>query len=143
VVGTKEDLLLAPVAGPPGDVNLSVSGLRGDGIPELRAKLDELVRAARAEEPPPSPFLVLRPGRDPFVVRKEGTRYRVSGPRVERWVAETDLEDPHQVSTLQRRLVRAGVERRLGEAGAHRGDEVMIGDSTFEYIPKEADADQG
>ena len=60
----------------------------------------------------------------------------MSGPRVERWVAEADLEDPKQVAELQRRLVKAGVERRLAEAGARRGDEVLIGHSTFEFIPE-------
>jgi GTPase len=61
----------------------------------------------------------------------------VVGPQVERWVAETDLEDPRQVAALQRRLVRAGVERRLAEAGARRGDEVVIGGRTFEFIPED------
>jgi len=136
-VGTKADLISAPVVERSDGVDLAVSGLRGDGVSELGARLDELVRVARSEEPPTSAFVVLRPGRDPFVVRKEGARYRVSGPRVERWVAETDLEDPRQVTTLQRRLVRAGVERRLAEAGAHRGDEVVIGGSAFEFIPEE------
>ena len=36
---------------------------------------------------------------------------------------------------LQRRLVRAGVERRLARPGRRRGDEVMIGGTAFEFIP--------
>ncbi len=132
-VGTKLDLLTAPTTAA---VDLSVSGLTGEGIPALSERLDAEVTAARASEPPRSPFVVLRPGRDPFVVRREGGGYRVSGPGVERWVAETDLEDPRQVAQLQRRLVKAGVERRLAEAGARSGDEVLIGPSTFEFIPE-------
>jgi Obg family GTPase CgtA-like protein len=62
---------------------------------------------------------------------------------VERWVADADLEDPHQVTILQRRLVRAGVERRLAEAGARRGDEVVIGDSAFEFIPEKDEGSRG
>ena len=46
------------------------------------------------------------------------------------------MDDPRQVTDLQRRLVRAGVERRLAEAGARRGDEVVIGDTTFSFIPE-------
>jgi GTP-binding protein len=69
------------------------------------------------------------------VVKREGERFRVTGPRVERWVAEVDLDDEAEVSALQRRLVRAGVERRLAEAGARRGDEVLIGGVAFDFLP--------
>ncbi len=116
-------------------VDLVVSGVTRQGIDDLQKKLRELVEEARRDEPPPSPFVVLRPAREAFVVKREGERYRVVGARVERWVAEVDLDDDAQVDELQRRLLRAGVERRLAEAGARRGDEVVIGDSSFEFIP--------
>ncbi len=82
--------------------------------------------------------MVLRPGHPRFEVRREGSRFRVIGRGVERWVAETDLEDPRQVERLQRRLVKEGVERQLAAAGASRGDEVVIGSSTFEFVPEES-----
>jgi len=135
VVGTKADL--APGAEPPAGFALAVSGVTGEGLPELAARLSALVAEVRAEEPEPAPYVVVRPGRDPFTVRREGERFRVSGPRVERWVAETDLEDARQVVELQRRLVKAGVERRLVAEGARRGDEVLIGGRAFEFIPDE------
>jgi Obg family GTPase CgtA-like protein len=57
-------------------------------------------------------------------------------------VAEIDMDDERQVAELQRRLVRAGVERRLADAGARRGDEVVIGRTAFEFIPdRVAEAD--
>jgi Obg family GTPase CgtA-like protein len=52
-------------------------------------------------------------------------------------VSETDLEDPGAVARLQARLRRSGVERRLADAGARRGDEVMIAGRAFEYLPDE------
>jgi Obg family GTPase CgtA-like protein len=55
---------------------------------------------------------------------------------VETWVSETDLEDPEKLARLQRRLVKEGVERELASAGARRGDEVVIGDVAFEYLPE-------
>jgi GTPase len=94
------------------------------------------VAEAVAREPVRSPYVVIRPARETFVVRREGERYRVAGQRVERWVSEVDLDDPRQVTELQRRLVRAGVERRLAEAGAKRGDEVVIAGRAFEFIPE-------
>jgi GTPase len=137
VVGTKADLLPEQRGELPEGVDLAVSAITGRGMDELALRVEEAVKVARTEEPPPTPYVVIRPGRDPFVVRREHDRYRVSGPRVERWVAEVDMDDPRQVTDLQRRLVRAGVERRLAEAGAHRGDEVVIGDTTFSFIPED------
>jgi GTP-binding protein len=140
VVGTKADLLPDPPGPLPEGVDLAVSALTGPGMEALRNRIQELVALARAEEPQRSSYVVMRPGREPFVVKREGERYRVTGPRVERWVAEADLEDTRQVARLQRRLVRAGVERRLADAGARRGDEVLIGGTAFEFIPEETQA---
>lgn len=141
VVGSKLDLLEArPSDHPPAGVDLMLSGLTGEGVEDLEARLAEEVRRARAEEPPRTSHVVIRPGREPFVVKREGDRYRVTGPRVERWVAEVDMDDERQVAHLQRRLVRAGVERRLAEAGARQGDEVVIGAVAFEFIPEKDDA---
>jgi Obg family GTPase CgtA-like protein len=56
---------------------------------------------------------------------------------VERWVLETDLDDEGDVATLQRRLRKEGVERKLASLGARRGDEVAILDRVFEYLPDE------
>jgi GTP-binding protein len=149
IVGTKADLLEGDgrkVAA--GAVDVLASGLTGEGIERLAASLRDLVAVARAEAPPPAPYVVVRPGRDPFVVERRGAGYRVSGPRVERWVAETDLDDERQVADLQRRLIRAGIERRLAAAGAVRGNEVTIGGVTFDFQPGpppegEPDADEG
>jgi GTP-binding protein len=132
VVGTKADL---DHGAPPPRVDLVVSGVSGQGLDELRERLEATVAAAIAAEPERRPMVVVRPGRDPFTVRREGVGFRVSGRGVERWVAETDMEDPRDVAELQRRLVRAGVERRLAAEGARRGDEVTIGGTTFEFIP--------
>jgi GTP-binding protein len=143
-VGTKADLLERGARSLPPGIALAVSGVTGEGVEELASRIAEEVAAARAEEPARSSYVVLRPGREPFVIRREGEHYVVVGPKVERWVAETDLEDPRQVAALQRRLVRAGVERRLAEAGARRGDEVVIGGRAFEFIPEDngRDGDQ-
>ena len=136
VVGTKVDLLPKPGGVPP-EVDLAVCGVTGEGIEDLAGRIARLVAEARAAEAPREPYVVLRPARETFVVSREGGRFRVAGPRVERWVAEADLDDARQVVDLQRRLVRAGVERRLHEAGARRGDEVVIGGTTFEFIPED------
>jgi len=145
VVGTKADLVEDPL----GVVRMAhreavaVSSVTGEGLEKLEERLGSVLEEARASLPPRRTFAVLRPGRDRFVVRREGERFRVIGREVERWVAETDLDDPEEVVALQRRLVREGVERQLAATGARRGDEVVIGDRAFEFIPEEEVAHGG
>jgi GTP-binding protein len=135
-VGTKGDLVRDPVAEARrlGDDAIAVSAVTGEGLQMLELRLAELVQATPPE--PERPMVTLRPARPPFVVRREGDRYRVVGRGVERWVHEADLEDPSDVAALQRRLLAEGVEHELVAAGARRGDEVVIGDQAFEFIPE-------
>jgi len=139
VVGTKADLVEHPAgaAGGLGGGAQVVSGATGEGVEALAERLEELSREATASAEERRPVVVLRPARPSFVVRREGPRFRVIGRGVERWVAETDLDDPAKVERLQKRLVKEGVERQLADAGARRGDEVVIGDRAFEFLPEE------
>ena len=137
VVGTKRDL--APDVDPQavlGSGAIAVSAVTGEGLDRLRERLAALAREASAVAEERSAYVVLRPARPRFVVKREGERFRVIGRDVERWVSETDLDDSVKLERLQRRLVKEGVERELASAGARRGDEVVIGDVAFEFIPE-------
>jgi len=112
-----------------------VSGETGEGVEELRAHIAAL--AASAPRAQREPYVVLRPGREAFTIRREGERFRVEGRQVERWVAETDFEDEGAVRRLQDQLRRHGVEQQLAEMGARRGDEVLIGARAFLFLPEE------
>jgi GTPase len=143
VVGTKTDLvpdLSAAAAGLPGA--LLVSAVDGTGMDALGERLGRLAAeaaSARSQEPPPP--VVLRPGRPRFVVTPAGERrWRVTGRNVERWIRDADLDDDQEVATLARRLKREGVERKLASMGARHGDEVVIGDRAFEFLPDEPPA---
>jgi GTP-binding protein len=115
---------------------IAVSAVTGEGLDRLRERLAALAREASAVAEERSAYVVLRPARPRFVVKREGERFRVIGRDVERWVSETDLDDSVKLERLQRRLVREGVERELASAGARRGDEVVIGDVAFEFLPE-------
>jgi GTP-binding protein len=133
VVVTKADLVeqVPTVA----EGQLEVSGLTGQGVEELAARLADLT--ASAPSPASEPQVVLRPGREVFFVRRVGDRrFAVEGRTVERWVRQADLEDPRQVIELQDRLRRAGVEKSLAEQGAREGDEVQIAGRAFQYYPE-------
>jgi GTPase len=138
IVGTKADLVDQPEAAARTLVPdaLAVSGLTGEGIDRLTDRVAEAVETAFTDHDERRPFVVLRPARPPFVVRKEGAGFRVVGRTVERWVAETDFEDPRKVVQLQKRLAKEGVEKQLAALGARRGDEVLIGGRAFEFLPE-------
>jgi GTP-binding protein len=133
VVGTKADLVDEPAPLEPGA--LVVSAVTGDGVAELAAELGTLSDRATREAPERRPHVVLRPARPRFTVSREGEGYRVTGRDVERWVLDADLEDEDEVRRLQKRLIREGVERQLAAAGARQGDEVLIADKAFEFLP--------
>ena len=137
VVGTKADLVPGVDPSVLGEDALIVSAVTGEGLDVLRDRISTLAREAEASADEGTPYVVLRPARPRFEVTREGDRYRVAGRGVERLVSETDLDDPAAVARLQKRLVREGVERQLVGAGARRGDEVVIGSVTFEFIPED------
>jgi GTP-binding protein len=142
VVGTKLDLAPGVDVGSVfGEEAIAVSAVTGAGMRELRAGLDALAAEVEAASDDRQAYVVLRPARARFTVRREGDRFRVVGRGIERLVAETDLDDPRKVTQLQKRLVREGVERQLAAAGARRGDEVVIGSIAFEFLPDEEASD--
>jgi len=113
-----------------------VSAIAHTGLKELGFALARHVLAARAEveeDSAPRP-VVLRPKAvddSGFVVRREGGSdgefFRVLGPKVTRWVRQTDFANNEAVGYLSDRLARAGVEEELMKAGAVAGSTVLIG----------------
>jgi GTP-binding protein len=135
VVGTKADLVEDPARAVDAIRGVAVSSVTGEGLDLLRSQLEQLSRQAAAEQPARAPYVVLRPGRPRFTIARERGGWRVVGRNVERWVHETDLDDERALSTLQRKLIKEGVERQLAKAGARRGDEIRIADRAFEFLP--------
>ena len=135
VVGAKADIVPDPQEAADAIRALPVSAVTGEGLDLLAAQLETMSRQAAAEEAPRTPYVVLRPGRPRFTVAREDGGWRVRGRNVERWVRETDIDDERELTRLQRRLIKEGVERQLTKAGAHRGDEIRISDRAFEFLP--------
>jgi GTP-binding protein len=142
VVGTKADLLedADGSRGILGADALTVSGMTGEGMDTLLARLGLLADRAAAEAPARASHVVLRPGRPRFTVtRADDGTWEIRGRSVERWVMEADLEDEGDVARLQMRLRRDGVDRKLRALGAKAGDEVSIRGQVFEFVPDDAD----
>ena len=69
-----------------------------------------------------------------FSVRNLGGGvFEVTGRGVERMVIMTEWNNEEAIAFLQKRLVKAGVERALEEAGAVDGDEIRIAGKAFYF----------
>ena len=110
---------------------LLVSAGTREGLRELTFAMARVVSDVRAARPAPEPTrIVLHPpgvGGADFTAAREGEIWRVLGTKPERWVRQTDFANDEAVGFLADRLARLGVEDRLLELGAVRGDTVAIG----------------
>ena len=115
---------------------LPVSAVTGENIDMLVRELAGAVQMARAAAPPAIGYVRHIVKEDPIEVAREGAAWRVTGKRAVRAVETTDMENEEAVERLQRRLISMGVERKLEEAGATRGDVVHIGAAAFDFEPE-------
>jgi GTP-binding protein len=128
VVGSKRDVATFDYDG------LCISAVAREGLEEFLGRLGTLIDEARAAEPAPEPYVVLRPEEQGFsVVRDPDGAWRVRGRMAERAVALADLTNTEAIAYVQQRLKRMGVERALARAGAREGDVVRIGDVELDY----------
>ncbi|HEX2170914.1 MAG TPA: GTPase ObgE [Dehalococcoidia bacterium] len=115
----------------------ALSALTGEGVPDLLRTVYELWRKAKAEQPARPvealPVLRPRPRDEEFSVEERDGAYYVTGRRVERMVAMTDLENEDAVLLLQRNLGRLGVVQALEAAGVQSGDTVHFGKVELEW----------
>ncbi|MFN2488889.1 MAG: GTPase ObgE [Actinomycetota bacterium] len=115
----------------------AISAVTGEGVDELIGLLFDKVAGAHAEVPEPVGYVRHVVREDPIRVRRDRDgAWRVRGRRAEVAVAVTDMDNEEAVERLQRRLLAMGVERALGEAGARAGDEVRIGETSFDFEPE-------
>ena len=129
VVGSKADVAQVPFDG------ARLSAVTHEGIDTFLGTLATMVEHARAAEPEPEGFVVLRPQEEGFSVIRDGDgAWRVNGRAAERVVAMADLTNPEALSYVQHRFRRMGVERALARAGAQEGDLVRVGVIELEYV---------
>src|SRR5207245_5608908 len=107
VVGSKADVATRALQDPEA---LEISAVTRQGLDVLLGRLGNLVDGARADEPEPEPFVVLRPAEEGFsVVRDDDGAWRVTGRTAERVVAMADLTTIEAMEYVQHRLRKMGV----------------------------------
>ncbi len=119
------------------EIDVRVSAVTGQGIPELKGRLSDAVQEARAELPEAIQFVVHRPVRQGYEVVREGGGWVVEGRDAIRAVALSDLTRHDALAEAHRRLKSLGIDRALARAGARPGDTVRIGRLVFEYADAE------
>jgi GTPase len=117
----------------------AISAVTGEGVPELVARLAREVSQARSARPAPTGYVRHVTRDEPIRVSREDGAWRVRGRLPERSVATTNMDNEEAVSRLQRSLLKMGVERALRDAGARSGEEVRIGETSFDFQPDDDD----
>ena len=114
-----------------------ISALTGQGLQPMLWRIKELL-----DETPIQPYIpetevvkntVVRAEAPFTITRDDDGIWQVGGPRVEKLVRMTDLDNDDAVLRMQRIFVKMGLEDALVEAGVQPGDTVSIAGSEFEY----------
>jgi len=111
-----------------------ISAVTGQGIDELMSETLHVLE--QQEKKPAVPILVPAMKGAPDLswgVERKKDSFVVSGKRIERIVAMTDLNNDEALRYLHRRLERIGVMSKLRDMGVEEGDTVKIGDLEFAY----------
>ena len=139
VVGVEEaDERLRQRAEADGLPYFAVSAVTGEGIDAMTRAVAEKVFELRSADTVEVPYQQVwthdrRRDRDFRVRNLGGHVFTVEGKGIERMVIQTEWENEEALAFLQRRLVKAGVETALAEAGAEDGDEIRILGRSFEF----------
>ena len=122
-----------------------ISSVTHKGVKELMSKAADLVdKIAKEEAEKPAEAKVeekeyvydsKKKMDDHFEVERTGEHsFVITGERIERLVQRTNLDHNDGVMLLARKFKNMGVDNALREKGAQNGDDVTIGNFTFEYV---------
>jgi len=112
-----------------------ISAVTGEGIEDLLAGVYlELESAPPPELEKPSPETFVIKEDIPFIIKKEGEVFVVSGGETEKKIETTNFDNDESVKKLLSYLQKKGLYDALKEKGINEGDTVRIGPMEFEYI---------
>ncbi|MFN0074580.1 MAG: Obg family GTPase CgtA, partial [Chloroflexota bacterium] len=115
---------------------VSVSAVSHAGMDAMIAALSTMVEAVPRELPMAADTVKVyrfAPEEERWTVVKEADGARITGKRIERLAAMTDMENPEAVEHLERQLTRLGILEALERAGVGAGDTVRIGKQEMEW----------
>ena len=141
VIGTEEaDARLSERAEADGVPYFAVSAVTSEGLDSLMLRVAEMVfeqRSAVVHDRVATYHQVwthdTRSDKDFEATALGGGVFEVVGRGIERMVIMTEWNNEEAIAFLQKRMVKAGVEEALEEAGAVDGDEIRIAGRSFYF----------
>lgn len=105
-------------------------------VSEVEAEQAAAKAKAAAEAPAESKtYKYRRPEKMEFTVEKIGDHeFEIHGEKLERLVAMTNMDHQDGIMRLARKLKKLGVDDELRAQGAEDGDDVYIGNFSFEFV---------
>ena len=112
-----------------------INALSGEGLPELMERAYYYVENYEPEPEATDDTVVYEAKQDvEFVItRGDDAAFYITGKRIERLVAMTNLSDDQSLRRFQRIWRFMDLDAKLKEKGCKDGDEVVIGDQRFTF----------
>ncbi|UZG50150.1 GTPase ObgE [Veillonella rogosae] len=112
-----------------------INALSGEGLPELMERAYYYVENYEPEPEATDDTVVYEAKQDvEFVItRGDDAAFYITGKRIERLVAMTNLSDDQSLRRFQRIWRFMELDAKLKEKGCKDGDEVVIGDQRFTF----------
>ena len=113
-----------------------ISGVTGQGVPELLNRVSEVLKTLPKEEIVEAEERVvytLEDDKDDFTVSKEGDTFVIEGKAINRLMGRINIDDNESMYYFQKSLKNLGVEDELKRQGIKEGDYVKILNWTFEW----------
>ena len=113
---------------------IPISAYSLDGVEELVKKLADILDTVEPEEVEISQEKVYKFEEEiPFTIEKLDDAWLVEGEKITRLFKMTKFNEEESVIRFAKKLKNMGVEEALEEAGAQRGDDVIIEDYVFQF----------
>lgn len=112
-----------------------INALTGEGMDALMERAYELVQSY-VPDPEETDDLVIyeaKPDVDFEITRNDDASFNITGKRIERLVAMTNLDDEQSLRRFQKIWQYMELDKRLRERGIKDGDDVHIAGFTFTY----------
>ena len=113
-----------------------ISGVTGQGVPELLNRVSEVLKTLPKEEIVEAEERVvytLEDDKDDFTVSKEGDTFVIEGKAINRLMGRINIDDNESMYYFQKNLKSLGIEDELKKQGIREGDFVKILNWTFEW----------
>lgn len=114
-----------------------ISAVTGSGLKELLYEVLELLKTCDSApityEPEFDPTIRMFDDKPFDITINDDKEYVVSGPKIEKMLGYTNLDDEKGFVFFQRFLKESGVNDKLKEMGIEEGDYVRMGNLLFEY----------